>query len=209
MGKWWIWKNVSPKTGTQRNKMQVWIMPAIISLQRYNLKRHNPALKLLILKAGILWPWFEFGRATRDQSSAAGRASCRWCRTSRPKHSTVKAGREEEENKARRSRGGWPQGPSEQLGDSGAAKGERRDAPERWAPVQIAHRSSEANKLWFPDLMVSSCRSALGLHSVSLLVVCVTESPSVATVFKYGIFIYFESLESCHVSVVVNDFFWR
>lgn len=182
-------------------------MPAIVSLQRYNLKRHNPALKLLILKAGILWPWFEFGRATREQSSAVGRASCRWCRTSRPKHSTVEAGREEEENKARRSRGGAAR--SFKTTGRLPSKGERRDAPERWAPVQIAHRSSEENKLWFPDLMVSSCRSALCLHSVSLLVVCVTESPSVATVFKDGIFVYFESLESCHVSVVVNDFFWR
>lgn len=36
-----------------------------------------------------------------------------------------------------------------------------------------------------------------------------TESPSVATVFKYVISIYFESLESCHVSVVAHDFFGR
>lgn len=35
-----------------------------------------------------------------------------------------------------------------------------------------------------------------------------TEGPSVATVFKDVISIYFESLESC-VSVVVSDFFGR
>lgn len=52
----------------------------------------------------------------------------------RPKHSTVEAAREEEENKGRRSRGGSLQGDlgtSKRLGDSWAPTGERRDASER------------------------------------------------------------------------------
>lgn len=36
-----MWKNVAPEIGTQRNEMI------------YNLKRHNPAWKLLILKQGF------------------------------------------------------------------------------------------------------------------------------------------------------------
>lgn len=84
-------------------------------------------------------------------------------------------------------------------------KGE--DTSEWWAFIQIVHHSSLENKLRFPDLMVSSYRSALCLHSVSWFVFCVIESPNVTTVFKYELFLFIWVVESYLVIVVVNVFF--
>jgi len=76
----------------------------------HSLKRHKPALKLLILKqgfsaCGLSWAELCMTRAVQWARRAADALGL-----TRSNHSTVEAGREEEENKARRSRAGSLQG---------------------------------------------------------------------------------------------------